>query len=353
MPSAFNPYYTPSPARPSTPTERAKTRMLDRLAARSQPDSTHLVYLLAHARRADYYIDVARDFHEIHRFALDNCDRQLHLFGTKQAARLRLVWCEAFSDEAQARQRCAEVRACLAAPAGGPVQPGLAGPRRVDDRLPVAVLRRRTGADALRPPRRLTAPGRPDRPRWVPSCSTPPPSAPLRSALMALKPASMALFCPSMPLRPASLPLGGAASALRPAASALQAPTLPRIGACMALRAAAPAARPATSALRGARVAASRAGDGAFLAIAAPSTGNDDPARGSVGPLTGNVAQQRGNAGGSSGKAGRGRRAPAPPLLAASGLPCRIAIPGRREHLRPGGGHAAVSRSGWRRLSLS
>jgi predicted GIY-YIG superfamily endonuclease len=111
MPSTFNPYYTPSPARPCTPTDRAKSRMLDRLAARSQPDSAHLVYLLAHARRADYYIDVARDFAEIHRFALDNCDRQLRLFGTKQAARLRLVWCEAFGDEAAARQRCAEVRA--------------------------------------------------------------------------------------------------------------------------------------------------------------------------------------------------------------------------------------------------
>lgn len=111
MPSTFNPYYTPSPARPRTPTDQAKARMLDRLASRSQPDSICLVYLLAHARRADYYIDVARDFAEIHRFALDNCDQQLRLFGTKQAARLRLVWCEAFADEAAARQRCAEVRA--------------------------------------------------------------------------------------------------------------------------------------------------------------------------------------------------------------------------------------------------
>ena len=111
MPSTFNPYYTPQPARPRTPSEHAKARMLNRLAARSQPGSACLVYLLAHARRADYYIDVARDFPEIHRFALDNCDLQLRLFGTKQAARLRLVWCEAFSDEAEARQRCAEVRA--------------------------------------------------------------------------------------------------------------------------------------------------------------------------------------------------------------------------------------------------
>jgi hypothetical protein len=172
----------------------------------------------------------------------------------------------------------------------------------------------------------------------------------LRPASLPPGPPSMALFWPSMALRPASMPLGGASSGLRPAALPLQPPALPRFGACMALRAATSALRPATPALRGARVPLHRRNDGAFLAIAAPSTGNAGPARGSVGPPTGNVAPKRGNA---ALRAATHDEAGGPPCPAAAGG-VRPASPSRaQERLRPGGGHAAVSRSGWRRLSSS
>ena len=76
MPSSFNPYYTPMKATPCSPFEQAKAHMLDRLSSHGRPDSTHITYLLAHARRATYYIDVARDFREVYRFTRENCDQQ-------------------------------------------------------------------------------------------------------------------------------------------------------------------------------------------------------------------------------------------------------------------------------------
>jgi predicted GIY-YIG superfamily endonuclease len=111
MPSSFNPYYTPMQATPCSPFEQAKAHMLDRLSSHGRPDSTHITYLLAHARRATYYISVARDYREVYRFTRENCDQQRRHLGDRQTSRLRLVWCDEFHDEAEARQRCTELRA--------------------------------------------------------------------------------------------------------------------------------------------------------------------------------------------------------------------------------------------------
>jgi predicted GIY-YIG superfamily endonuclease len=113
MQDGFNPYLRIDvfAAAEDSPGELAQSQMLARLAERQHPDSTHIVYVLSHARRAACYIDIARDYPDILGVASDNLNRQLRLFGEPQANRLRLVWLEEFHDEVGARHRLAELRA--------------------------------------------------------------------------------------------------------------------------------------------------------------------------------------------------------------------------------------------------
>lgn len=113
MQDGFNPYLRTGvfAAAEDSPSELAQSQMLARLAERQHPDSTHIVYVLSHARRAACYIDIAREYLDILGVASDNLNRQLHLLGEPQASRLRLVWLEEFRDEAEARRRLAELRA--------------------------------------------------------------------------------------------------------------------------------------------------------------------------------------------------------------------------------------------------
>jgi predicted GIY-YIG superfamily endonuclease len=71
----------------------------------------YLVYLLAFARRADFYVGVARDLRAIYAVCSANHCQQDALYGRRQAKPLRLVWLEGFASEADALRRCHTLRA--------------------------------------------------------------------------------------------------------------------------------------------------------------------------------------------------------------------------------------------------
>jgi predicted GIY-YIG superfamily endonuclease len=72
---------------------------------------THLAYLLALARREDFYIGAACEHQEIYALCLANHQQQEGMYGQRQVKPLRLVWLEAFDTEVDALRRCDALRA--------------------------------------------------------------------------------------------------------------------------------------------------------------------------------------------------------------------------------------------------
>lgn len=113
MDQTNNPYYI-QPGSEEDTAAWFPPKLADALARMKEvpcPGATHWVYLLAYARSGDFYIDVACSLSEICLFCYRNRDEQLHMLGERQCKPLRLVLTEAFVSEAEARRRCAELRA--------------------------------------------------------------------------------------------------------------------------------------------------------------------------------------------------------------------------------------------------
>lgn len=112
MEPLFNPYFraiSEEATRALNPIPLVNVR--HRVAHAMSAGHTHLAYLLAFARRADFYIGTARDHQEIHALCLANHQQQEHLYGQRQVKPLRPVWLEGFHSEADAMRRCDALRA--------------------------------------------------------------------------------------------------------------------------------------------------------------------------------------------------------------------------------------------------
>jgi predicted GIY-YIG superfamily endonuclease len=108
-----NPYCQPTESEEEAAT-RYPPKLADALArmkARPCPGTTHWVYVLAYARRGTFYIDVACSHKDIYAFCFENQEQQRRMLGERQWKPLRLVLTEAFVSAADARLRCAELRA--------------------------------------------------------------------------------------------------------------------------------------------------------------------------------------------------------------------------------------------------
>lgn len=113
MDQTANPYCQPTESEEDAATRYPPklANALARMKASRCPGATHWVYILAYARRGDFYINVARNHKEIYEFCFGNQDEQRRILGERQCKPLRLVLTEAFASAAEARRRCAELRA--------------------------------------------------------------------------------------------------------------------------------------------------------------------------------------------------------------------------------------------------
>jgi putative endonuclease len=68
-------------------------------------------YLMAYAKRKEFYIDCTRDFDSIWSAKSAIHLEQERTLGKDNMKPLLIVWYESFSSEAQARARCAEIKA--------------------------------------------------------------------------------------------------------------------------------------------------------------------------------------------------------------------------------------------------
>ncbi len=87
------------------------TQTMTQIEPRLCLDATITVYILAYARDGLFYIDVAREYGEIHAARMHLHALHEYHYGPAHLIPLMLVVMEPFEDEATAMRRCAELRA--------------------------------------------------------------------------------------------------------------------------------------------------------------------------------------------------------------------------------------------------